>query len=363
MKKITQITFINLLFILVSITPLFAQTTDVLTGINRPKYLLLDGNDLYFSKTNGGVSKLDITDSNPTEEVVYANLNGTSGIAKNGNDLYISESWDNKIIKIDITANPIVEVEVASSASIDAPEDLLLNGNFLYLVENYEFGNQQVSKVDITGTFPATPTLVTSDVSAPLGIALSGNDLYINDYTGGEISKLDITSTLPTTTTDVVTGLSFPSEMTINGNELYFSQDDKVYRIPDISASTPTVETLLSGLGDPYGLAISGTTLFIAEYSANKISKVDLNTLSVDSFDIDSDDESDVSLYPNPTNQSIQLSGLTQARSYEIYNTLGAELGAGEVADKQKIDVSYLSKGMYFLVIDGPSEPLKFVVN
>ena len=87
------------------------------------------------------------------------------------------------------------------------------------------------------------------------------------------------------------------------------------------------------------------TELFISEYYGNKISKIDLTPLSINDFSI----EKKLILYPNPTSDLIQISGLTNQENYRLYNQLGKELIGGSIFNNDKIDVQNLTNGLYFL--------------
>jgi len=94
-------------------------------------------------------------------------------------------------------------------------------------------------------------TDVVSGLSAPQGLLLNGNELYIAETWGDKISKIDITATKPTVT-DVVTGVSHPSLLLLNGNDLYIAGngENKISKI-DITDTTPTPTNVVMGLGNP----------------------------------------------------------------------------------------------------------------
>ena len=52
---------------------------------------------------------------------------------------------------------------------------------------------------------------------------------------------------------------------------------------------------------------------------------------------------------PNPANASIQINGLDADSEVYIYNMLGERVMTVRVGDKQEIDISELSDGLYFL--------------
>jgi hypothetical protein len=67
-----------------------------------------------------------------------------------------------------------------------------------------------------------------------------------------------------------------------------------------------------------------------------------------------------ISLFPNPSSNFIQLSGLTKTENYKMYNVLGAEVKQGEVFENEKINTSDLTKGVYFLKLEN-GNTIKFV--
>lgn len=67
-----------------------------------------------------------------------------------------------------------------------------------------------------------------------------------------------------------------------------------------------------------------------------------------------------VKLYPNPSNNSIYISGLKQLESFTIYNMLGNKVSDGNVSNNEKIDIHNLNKGIYFLKFKN-GNTLKFI--
>ena len=66
------------------------------------------------------------------------------------------------------------------------------------------------------------------------------------------------------------------------------------------------------------------------------------------------------SVYPNPASDFISVAGLKQTTAYEVYNILGAKVLKGSLSATGKIEVQPLTKGVYFLKLDGGT-PLKFI--
>jgi hypothetical protein len=57
-------------------------------------------------------------------------------------------------------------------------------------------------------------------------------------------------------------------------------------------------------------------------------------------------------LFPNPSSDFVQVSGLEKNESFEIYNILGIKMKSGKVSNNQKIDIQNFLTGVYFLKFD-----------
>ena len=90
--------------------------------------------------------------------------------------------------------------------------------------------------------------------------------------------------------------------------------------------------------------------------NAPKLSITYESSLSVDDFN----SLNNVSIYPNPSTNFIQIKGLLESENYEIYNILGAKILSGEVSDDEKIDIQNVTNGLYFLKLDA-GKTIKFI--
>lgn len=120
-----------------------------------------------------------------------------------------------------------------------------------------------------------------------------------------------------------------------------------------INAQTTDVVT---GVNVPQGIVLNGNELYIAEKDGNKVSKIDITTLSIE----DNILKPRIQLYPNPANDYFQLSNLTAAEGYTIYNMLGAKIKSSNISINEKIDIQNLTNGIYFLKLDN-GNALKFI--
>ena len=68
-----------------------------------------------------------------------------------------------------------------------------------------------------------------------------------------------------------------------------------------------------------------------------------------------------ISLFPNPVKNELNVKGISKVTRYEIYAVDGKLVGKGEFKPSSKIEVSLLVPGIYLLQIDG--KHLKFIKN
>tara|TARA_B100000768_G_C11213242_1_gene346968 strand:- start:3 stop:1085 length:1083 start_codon:yes stop_codon:yes gene_type:complete len=332
---------------------LFSQTTDVITNINFPGGVITNNDDLFVSDWyNGIVYKYDLDD--PNNPVIVADgLTRTYSVRLNGNDLFFCDTEQGIVYKIDITdQNSIKEIVLEN---LNGPYGVFINNDFLYIANN--FGNT-ISKLDLSDP-NATEEVLASNLGGPFDLAVIGNELYFTQRAVGKISKIDLSN--PATVIDIITGLTAPSGLAVKNNELYiaepyiFDTDNLPGRITKIDINDPTpTQTIVyeypvgSNPFDHYAqhIYIDENTLYIGESYANKIVKVELDILNISEFD---NIHEVIQLYPNPANEYIQISGLTENLDYKIYNILGQNILNGETQNMAKIDVHLINNGVYLI--------------
>lgn len=66
----------------------------------------------------------------------------------------------------------------------------------------------------------------------------------------------------------------------------------------------------------------------------------------------------EITIYPNPTSDVLNISGISSEIDFEIYNSVGHKLGEGKTKNKT-VNVGHLAKGIYFIQIK--DKKLKFI--
>ncbi|NQY06734.1 MAG: T9SS type A sorting domain-containing protein [Flavobacteriaceae bacterium] len=100
-------------------------------------------------------------------------------------------------------------------------------------------------------------------------------------------------------------------------------------------------------IANRYGFTCADVDVIEDRFTARgySLSVIDCEALSLDDFDLNN-----VSIYPNPTNSSVYISGLTEDHMVGVYTILGQEIITQEVGiNNNTIDVSTLSNGVYFI--------------
>ena len=59
--------------------------------------------------------------------------------------------------------------------------------------------------------------------------------------------------------------------------------------------------------------------------------------------------ENTITLFPNPSTDFIQTTGLSQLINYQIYDVIGSRIAQGAISNNEKIEVKGYNKGVYFI--------------
>ena len=332
------------LMMLVTFTS-FSQVTTVLGGSNvdEPDRLLLIGNELYFSEDER-VSKINVTDNNPTRVTVVDGFDRAVGMALKGNDLYIADLFNSRIVKIDITDSSPSIVSIPHISG--KPNMLLFNNDDLYFTDN-QADKVSVYDTSMTNAYPQTIASNFISNGGPIGIELKDGSLYITvtDIGGtGLLYKIDIDNPVPI---ELLSGLQRPLGIEFRGNDLYIAQRDSDIIVKvDITQDPLVVEDVVA-VNNPLDITFYNDIMYIA--TSSKISKVDLNSLDVEEFN----NANRIKLSPNPAKEYITISNLKENKAYKLFDINGRVLKSGKLeVSNNSINTSDLTNGTYFVQID-----------
>lgn len=229
------------------------NTTDFITSLVIPIGLIEKGNDLLIAENNGlkvSIKDLTLPPSTAADFLIFETPPFVEPwgieLSQDQNTLYISEVGG-RIYKADLT-QPNPTLELIWQNTDGTAIDLALNGNDLYISESENQTGQpgRILKIDITEINP-TPIEIVTDLYFPIGLEIIGTELYFtnwNDQSNGTdtLNKIDLNETNPQVIT-VLNSLSFPTYLTYSNDVLYISQDDKVSKITLAQLGTSELNT------------------------------------------------------------------------------------------------------------------------
>jgi DNA-binding beta-propeller fold protein YncE len=312
-----------------------AVVTTLATGISYPQGITTDGTNLYVAQPNyprilqiaissGAVSTLAGGNYGATDGAgTAATFDSPYGITTDGTNLYVADSYNNKIRKIVIatgvvssftgTANTQMASGAAdgagSSASFNYPQGITLSGGNLYVADS---GNNTIRQISIAtqtvstlagAALGADGTGAAARFNYPGHTTTDGTNLYVADSSDYTIRKIVIATGAVTTLagkagewgfvdgTGADARFGYPVGITTDGTNLYVTDTDN-YTIRKIVIATGAV-TSLAGSGSrgsrdgtgaqalfesPVDITTDGTNLYVTDDSNNNIRKIVIAT-------------------------------------------------------------------------------------
>lgn len=253
-----------------------------------------DGNILYFSDLNNTIHRLNIISG----EVItiagsgsYGSSNGVGtsatfrtprGITTDGNNLYVVDSDNATIRKINIATSEVTTLAgtlgvtgaangIGSAASFALPWGITTDGTNLYVTETF---NNDVRKIVIS-TGEVT-TLAIGGFVSPTGITTDGTNLYVADSSSHSIKKIVIATGVVTTIAGsgvpgagdgigTLATFSNPNNIVTDGVNLYVTDNGNLIR--KIAISTGEVTTPSMFIPGLEGVTTDGVNLFAVSAS------------------------------------------------------------------------------------------------
>lgn len=339
----------DLLFITLTIFSsfLFGQTTEILTEIGAPRTIIIEGNYLYYTDAwNNKVSRIDITQE-ANEPVLIASSNNSifepAGLAIANGTLYIAAVANDRLWKVNLNQQPFVVDDIFTGTGSATVQVL---GNYLYYSKSFD---GKIFKVDLNNS-DVSPIAYVSGLDTPEQIIINGDFLYIAEK--DKISKINITQSNPNV--EVLLSIASPKGLIVKENFLYVASSDTgtIEKI-DLSSTPISATTLISGLENPYGIALYNNEMYFttssASFNTGKISKVNLTSLGTKEFS----KTEKITILPNPASSFLQIDNLKTPTDYEIIDFNGKLICNGRIENKQLINIENLNSGMYLFRLKG----------
>jgi sugar lactone lactonase YvrE len=310
------------------------DATGISAQFNGPNGIATDGTNIYVADTANNVIRKIVISSGAVTTVAgsgaassvdapgtLASFNGPKGITTDGTNLYVADTGNNTIRKIDSSG---AVSTVAGSGAIGStdnltgtlatfhlPSGITSDGTNLYVADT---ANHLIRKIVLASPFAVTTVAGTgtagsfdalgtsASFSSPIGITSDGTNLYVADTANHLIRKIVLTSPFAVTTVAGSAGVSgitdgttaarfnFPQGITTDGTNLYVA-DRANHLIRKISgAAVSTVAgTVVAGVGtagsadgtganasfsSPIGITTDGTYLYDADSGTSTIRRI-----------------------------------------------------------------------------------------
>lgn len=375
-----------------------AGTSDAigtLARFNSPRGIAVYGDNLYVTdKSNHTIRKIDLYTKSVTTIAGYpgrpgvndgigsnARFNKPEGIATDGVYLYIADTGNHVIRKVDIDSGTVVTLAgkrgqagyidgTGTNARFKAPIGITILDSVLYVADTDNHCIRRINKengetVTVAGTGSTSGNTDGFGVSAlfnfPFGITNDGEFLYIADTFNYTIRRVEIqTGKVITLAGKAGEGgykdgsridarFYYPSDMEVKGGELFIADlGNDVIRTIDLSqwtvntiAGTPRVSGAADGLigigkfDSPADLAVIGDYIYVTDMNNNSIRSVNISTgelttiAGAPSYTGATDDSGDNSRFSTPGGITIEGSTLYVADTFNhTIRKIDAETGA-----------------------------------
>jgi hypothetical protein len=287
---------IDSLTVTVNQKPQLTSGSDITTC--RGSFINLDGqnyfsqNGLSFNWSNGVQNGVDFQ---PTQTNTYI-VNATSNAG--------CSNIDSVTVTINYPSDTVISTTVCESYTLNG-ETYTESGVYTqYLINSFGCDSVIVLKISINHT-PSTPILSVEDdrITTPLqsGVDFVWVRCPDNTPVNSEVGSV--------TTNDVVSVLT------------------------------------------PY---FSGSYSVIATNECGSVQS-DCQNIEINTANIDENVDIELNVFPNPTQDFIQIDGLQNVSNFKLFDSNGKLVLSGDVDNKQLIDLSSLNKGTYQLIVNSKS--------
>jgi hypothetical protein len=274
----------------------------------------MQGTELTLTPTVTTLAGTGTSGSADNDTGTLAEFKNPSHITTDGTNLYVADTDNGLIRKIVISTG--VVTTLATEATFYKPYGITTDGTNLYvttlsqLIRKIVIDNASVTTLAGKSVGDAVGTGDVARFNGPQGITTDGTNLYVVDSTNKKIRKIVISTGAVTTLAGsgtvghadndngTLATFTAPTGITIVGNNLYVTQGSSGYAVRKIDISTGAVTTL-AGLGGTlgnnsdgktgtaarfgrlYGITSDGTNLYVSGYSYNMIHKIVIDNASV----------------------------------------------------------------------------------
>lgn len=360
MKKIT---WIFLTFLTTQIT--ISQTTETIATGETFGEITVRGTTLYTGGLIPVVTSFDLSDTNFTATTIASGSGVNAHLRFTVDDteenVYLSE-FAGPVFTAPIADSETTLIPLGSETSLELL-GLDIVGDMVYITT----ASPQIIRFNRNNPDGTLELVFETSTDFPIFNTIIQNGLLYystqSDFNNPvfQIFSLDITQ--PASVPQLVT--TTPERawtFAIEGNELYIASDqnDTVYlkNLSDGNTDEATIVRTLDLGGDTniYSIDVEDNFFyFSATGDQGGIFRINTENLSVGDNQL-----SEVKLFPNPSSQYLNMTGVNTTTAYNILDLNGKQILTGLINTDAPIDVSALATGVYFINIS-ETGTLKFI--
>jgi DNA-binding beta-propeller fold protein YncE len=203
-----------------------------------------------------------------------AQFSSPASVTTDGTNLYVADKGNNVIRKIVIATGVVSTVagtgiagnvdSAMGPAQFFGPQGITTDGTNLYVADT---GNNSIRKIDNAGVVTTLASSAVGAFSSPAALTFDGTNLYVADA-GSSWIKMVVIST---GVTSQFASVASPQGITYTGSNLYVTSSNSIYRFP--TGLGPAAALLTSSVTVLQGITTDGTNLYVANTGSNTILK------------------------------------------------------------------------------------------
>jgi hypothetical protein len=264
---------------------------------HSPSELIIHGSYMYVSTADGIIEQINMADGTVNNSSWFDNGNGHNSLlwqmAISGNYLYVADSQNGRVSKIDLTNNSIFNMGWCTGLS--GVFGIAISGNYLYASVGFMYGsphsgNAVISQINLSdGTIANANWCTSPSNNIFYDLAISGNYMYAGTDTG--VAKINMSDGTVVNSSWCNANTIIPF-ITINGNVMYGTDVNNggngngpggntiIIAINMADGSVLDSNYINNGFTN-YGMAVSGTDFYTALNNNNAVYKNTLPTLTI----------------------------------------------------------------------------------
>ncbi len=352
-------TIIKIIILLILGFGATAQTPETIALGNPYEEITVIGNTLYRGGQGAQVATYDLGTSNFTEDIIGTGP-GTNphlrfAVNPTEENVYISE-FGGPIYAAAITESNLTLIQQGATTGGEVL-GMAISGNTVY----YNTTAPQILRFQMNDPDSTQEVFFDPASILPIFNMIIANDvLYYSTQSDFEepidyqLFSLDITATDPTPQL-VTTAPERAWTFVVEGDVLYIGSDqnNSVYT-KDLSDSSAQEATLLRTLDlgnatNLYSIDAAGDFFY---YSSTG-QEGGIYRIALDNLSVSNSTKTTPTVFPNPVESHLQLSGINAVTPYEIYSLDGKKVVSGDYLPNTSIDLEDLASGIYVLSLNG----------